>query len=333
MDASSHPSTNVDRNVMTSAAPFACAPLLKIIARGAKGARALSADETRTLFDAILAGRVSPAELGGVLIAYRIKGETPVELRAMLDAAHATFTPLVAPADAPPPVLLPSYNGARKQPNLTPLLALLLAREGIPVLVHGQHHSGVNRVGTQAIFAELGHHACGSAAEAEAALRARRVAYLPIAALSPALERLLEMRAPLGVRNSGHTVVKLLQPFAGPALRLVNYTHPEYRETLGEMFANATNSAAPGVLLARGTEGEPVADARRQTAIEGFSDGTYRLWQSAEEGATGTPPSLPAADAPATARWIEAVLAGDVPVPAPIARQVEVIRQALGMTG
>ena len=318
-------------SVMTSAAPFACAPLLKTIARGAKGARPLSADETRTLFDAILADRVAPAELGGVLIAYRIKGETPVELRAMLDAAHATFTPLTAPTDAPPPVLLPSYNGARKQPNLTPLLALLLARDGIPVLVHGQHHSGANRVGTQAIFAELGHAACRSASEAEAALQARRVAYLPIAALSPALERLLEMRAVLGVRNSGHTVVKLLQPFAGPALRLVNYTHPEYRETLSEMFADAANSPAPGVLLARGTEGEPVADARRQAAIDGFCDGAYRLWQSAEEGATSAPPALPAADAAVTARWIEAVLAGDVDVPAPIALQIEVIRQALGL--
>ncbi|WP_087689911.1 MULTISPECIES: DNA-binding protein YbiB [unclassified Pandoraea] len=318
---------------MTTAAPFACAPLLKTIARGAKGARPLSADETRTLFDAILADRVAPAELGGVLIAYRIKGETPVELRAMLDAAHATFTPLKAPGDAPPPVLLPSYNGARKQPNLTPLLALLLAREGIPVLVHGQHHSGANRVGTQAIFAALGHAACQSGAEAEAALRARRVAYLPIAALSPGLERLLEMRAALGVRNSGHTVVKLLQPFAGPALRLVNYTHPEYKETLGEMFADAANSPAPGVLLARGTEGEPVADARRQGAIDGFSDGVPRAWQAAEEGASGTPPALPAADAEATARWIEAVLAGDVTIPAPIARQVEVIRLALGVNG
>lgn len=315
---------------MTSTAPFACAPLLKTIARGAKGARALSADETRILFDAILSGRVAPAELGGVLIAYRIKGETPVELRAMLDAAHATFTPLIAPADAPPPVLLPSYNGARKQPNLTPLLALLLARKGIPVLVHGQHHSGANRVGTQAIFAELGHAACQSAGEAEAALRTHRVAYLPIAALSPALERLLEMRAALGVRNSGHTVVKLLQPFAGPALRLVNYTHPEYRETLSEMFADAANSPAPGVLLARGTEGEPVADARRQSAIDGFSDGAYQLWQSAEEGTTGVPPTLPPADAAATARWIEAVVAGEVAVPTPIARQIEVIRRALG---
>jgi anthranilate phosphoribosyltransferase len=34
-------------------------------------------------------------------------------------------------------VVLPSYNGARRLPVLTPLLALLLAREGLPVLLHG----------------------------------------------------------------------------------------------------------------------------------------------------------------------------------------------------
>jgi hypothetical protein len=40
---------------------------------------------------------------------------------------------------------------------------------------------------------------------------------------------------------------------------------------------------------------------------------------------------LPAADAAATARWIEAVLAGDAGIPGPIARQVGVIRGALGL--
>ena len=39
-----------------------------------------------------------------------------------------------------PTVVLPRYNGARKLPNLTALLALLLAQEGVPVLVHGPRH-------------------------------------------------------------------------------------------------------------------------------------------------------------------------------------------------
>ena len=44
---------------------------------------------------------------------------------------------LRAPSGRPLPVVIPSYNGARKQANLTPLLALLLSRLGLPVVVHG----------------------------------------------------------------------------------------------------------------------------------------------------------------------------------------------------
>ena len=65
----------------------------------------------------------------------RIKGETPEEMAGFLDAVHERLEML--PASARPLVVLPSYNGARKLPVLTPLLALLLARNGLPVLVHG----------------------------------------------------------------------------------------------------------------------------------------------------------------------------------------------------
>ena len=54
-----------------------------------------------------------------------------------LHGAHASFEPVHLPQAEFRPVSIPSYNGARKQPNLVPLLALLLAREGVPVLVHG----------------------------------------------------------------------------------------------------------------------------------------------------------------------------------------------------
>ena len=65
----------------------------------------------------------------------RIKGETPDELAGFLDAVQARMTRL--PASDRPVVVLPSYNGARRLPVLTPLLALMLARKGLPVLLHG----------------------------------------------------------------------------------------------------------------------------------------------------------------------------------------------------
>lgn len=63
----------------------------------------------------------------------RIKGETVEEMCGFLDAAGAWRFP----ATRRPMVVLPSYNGARKLPVLTPSLALLVAREGLPVLLHG----------------------------------------------------------------------------------------------------------------------------------------------------------------------------------------------------
>jgi hypothetical protein len=59
---------------------------------------------------------------------------------------------------------------------------------------------------------------------------------MPIELLAPELAHQLALRRILGVRNSTHTIVKILQPFAGPALRLVSYTHPEYLNMLSELL-------------------------------------------------------------------------------------------------
>ena len=308
------------------ASGFHCAPFIKEIGRGPHGARALSRDDVYALYTAMLEGRVSDVELGAVLIAYRLKGETPEELAAMLAAAHATLGLLATPPGDYRPVSIPSYNGARKQPNLTPLLALLLAREGVPTLVHGVT-TDPGRITSAEIFAELGIPFAQTHAEIDAALAQRRVAFAPIDALAPKMARLLALRRVLGVRNSTHTLVKILQPFAEPGLRLVNYTHPPYRDSLSALFREFPEAGAGGALLARGTEGEAVADTRRQVQIDWIHDGVCETLIDAERSSPDAPPvALPEArDAATTARWIADALDGRVPVPAAISRQVAVI--------
>jgi anthranilate phosphoribosyltransferase len=210
---------------------FPCARFIKEIGRGPNGARALTADDTRELYTAMLDGRVAELELGAVLLAYRVKGETADELAAMLAGAHASFEPVHLPHGAFRPVSIPTYNGARKQPNLVPLLALLLAREGVPVLVHGVTEDP-GRVTSAEIFTHLGIAHAQSLAEIEDGLAEHRLAFAPIDVLAPKLARLLALRRRMGVRNSTHTLVKILQPFAPAGLRLVNYTHPPYRDSL-----------------------------------------------------------------------------------------------------
>ncbi|WP_343662127.1 DNA-binding protein YbiB [Ralstonia sp.] len=307
--------------------PFPAARFIKEIGRGADGARALVKHDARALFSAMLEGRISDVQLGAILMAYRIKGETPEELDGMLEATHAHCRPLPAPdtPDRALPVVIPSYNGARRQPNLVPLLAKLLAREGVPVLVHGIRRFD-GRITTAALFEALGWPVCEHMDDARERLESDRLAYVPIDVLSPELASLLDKREIVGLRNSAHTVVKMLQPIGGhaphEALRLVSYTHPEYRDTLTDYFLRHPAN----VLLARGTEGEAVADARRGSAVEWLHDGSHETVIEAVEGSSDAPPELPAGtDVAATARWIEAVLDGKQPVPEPIAKQVRAI--------
>jgi anthranilate phosphoribosyltransferase len=183
------------------------------------------------------------------------------------------------------------------------------------------------RVTSAEIFACLGIKAAASHADIEQALSEHRLAFAPVEVLAPKLARLLALRRIMGVRNSTHTLIKILQPFAPASLRLVNYTHPAYRDSLAELFIGHPQAAAGGALLARGTEGEAVADTRRQVQIDWLHDGIVETLVTPERASGDEPPpELPAArDAATTARWIESVLKGEAPVPPTLARQVEEI--------
>ncbi|MCT6568561.1 hypothetical protein N4308_15290, partial [Staphylococcus aureus] len=78
-------------------------------------------------------------------------------------------------------------------PNLVPLLAKLLAREGVPVLVHGIRRFD-GRITTATLFESLGWPICENMDEARERLENDRLAYVPIDVLSPELATLLDKR-------------------------------------------------------------------------------------------------------------------------------------------
>ncbi len=286
---------------------------LKDIGRGRDGARALLREQAADLMGQVLDGTVSDLEIGAFCVAMRIKGETPQEMAGFLDAVHARLQRV--PGGTRRTVVLPSYNGARKLPVLTPLLALLLAREGAAVLVHGTA-TEAKRVPASDVLAALG----VPHLDAGAPLPQAGVGFLPTERLLPGLKRLLDVRRTVGLRNPAHSLVKLMNPVDGPALIVGSYTHPEYATSMAATFG-LTGAHA---LLLRGTEGEPVADPRRTPRMEVFRDGQTLCVQPAQEGSLASLPDLPTRiDAEATAGYIRQVLAGARPVPAPIARQVE----------
>jgi anthranilate phosphoribosyltransferase len=295
---------------------------LKEIGRGKQGARPLDRAQAADLFGQLLDGRVSDLEVGAFCLAMRIKGETADEMAGFLDATHARLQRV--PAGAAPVVVLPSYNGARRLPVLTPLLALLLARRGAAVLIHGTATES-NRVFVTEVLAPLGIRAQGEVAP----IAAGTAVYLPTEVLHPGLKRLLDVRRVVGLRNSAHSLVKLMNPCDGPAVLVGSYTHPEYAASMAAVHQRMGATA----LLLRGTEGEAVADARRLPQMEGFVRGERVVL---EEGRRGTLTDLPGwptgTDPDTTARYIDALMRGEQPVPESIALQVEHILRLAAAT-
>lgn len=304
-------------------------PVLKEVGRGAAGARSLDRDAAQRLMQAMLERQVPELELGALLLALRMKGETLQELSGFLDAANARCLRLRSDR---PVVLIPSYNGARRVPNLTPLLAMELARAGPRVLVHGcvrERGTGTPRVSSAEIFHDLGLPRAVSQADIHAAWARREPAFIALDALCPDLQALLDLRGRLGLRNAGHSIAKMLLPFADTrCLRLINTTHPEFAEL---MLQWARQEGADAMLL-RGTEGEPAADPRRMPRIETLLGG--QTWPQAcvpaQDGVVTELPLLPRErDAATTAVYIQSVLAGERPAPVPLQRQVQAIVKAV----
>ena len=285
---------------------------IKIIGRGKDGARALPREQAADLLGQVLDGAASDLEIGAFCLAMRIKGETPEEMAGFLDALHQRIALL--PDSGGATIVLPSYNGARKLPLLTPLLALLLAREGLAVLIHGTP-TETSRIFISEVLSALDIHALTAIKN----IAKGEVAFASTELLCPALKRLLDVRRVVGLRNPAHSLVKLMNPVAGKSLVVSSYTHPEYALSMAATFELVGANA----MLLRGTEGEGVADARRSPQMQGFIKGQRVLL---DEGVKGTLPSVPdlpkATDAASTAGYIQSVLAGTSPVPPSISQQV-----------
>ncbi len=279
----------------------------------------------RRVFEEVFAGRLGDLELGALLATLRMRGESPVVLRAALDALTPWLRPVEVNADCPV-VAIPSYGRARSSANLLPLLACLLADEGVQVVVHAAERDDRGG-GTVDVWRAMGLDPIGAGMRAQAAIARGIPALVPVSELSPPLARLLDLRARLGLRNIGHTLANLLNPTDSPAcLQLALTAATGFSTPVHRHFQDSGRSA----LVTRGAEGEAVAGTRGSARIDWIHGGRIEVLVPASNSVPLDAPQLPPArDAAATARWIQSVLAGERPVPPSIERQVAAVFRAL----
>ncbi|MDQ6979607.1 MAG: anthranilate phosphoribosyltransferase [Mariprofundaceae bacterium] len=238
------------------------ASLIARVARGKHGAQDLSLDEARTVWRSLLADDADPMQLGAFLIAERMKGETAEELAGFVLAAQDYVSGYHQQSQRNGWVDLPCYAGKRRAVPAHLLAAVQLARQGVPMVVHGVEHIAERSSAWQCLQA-VGVQRAYSVAEAAEVVESQRIVYCDLADLCPPMMYIYGLRQRLGVRTFANSVARLLNPLhcAG---QLNGVFHTPYVERM--VTANQHLGQARSMVF-MGAEGEPELYADRQKRL------------------------------------------------------------------
>lgn len=298
--------------------PFAA--FLRTVARGPTLSRPLRADEAEAAMGMILDGAVEPLQLGAFLLVLRFRGETAEELAGFVRAARARIDPGRADGAAAD-LDWPSYADDHKQLPYFLLAALLLARNGHRVLVHGL--AGAGPATTRRGLAALGLAPARSAAEAAERVAATNLAYLPVEAALPPLAGLLTLKPVLGLRTFANTLARGLNPFGAPC-QIQGVFHPAYLE-LHRATQRLLGQPRAAVFKGGGGEGQRNPDKPCRALAP---DGGETPWPALTPGS-----GYPWRDEPLDPRRLAALWTGAVADPAPVAAVAGTAAVALRLLG
>jgi anthranilate phosphoribosyltransferase len=205
------------------------ASYLGAIGRGPGRSRPLTAEEAEDAFRIVLDGEADPMQVGALLLLMRFRGESAPELAGLVRAARAYIH---APGIGSGIVDLdwPTYAAGRSRGAPWFLLsALLVARAGYKVALHGHDSAFLEGVGSEIGARELDIPVCTSLSDTQAALAEGGIVFLPLQQIAPELHRLIGLRSILGLRSPVNSLVRLLNPL-GASASLVGVFHPSYRD-------------------------------------------------------------------------------------------------------
>jgi len=239
------------------------------LGRGPSKSRNLTREEAAKAMGLILEG-AEPEAVGALLMLMRYRGETAAEIAGFVDAMRARLTGW---STLPTALDWPSYAAGRSRGHPWFLLsALLVARAGYPVLLHGWNSHQNPIADVRGALERLGIKQVRTPSEALAHLEHRGISYVPVEALNPALLRLLKLRDVLGLRSPVNTSLRALNPAAAKA-SVQGVFHPSYR-TLAQDSASLLGQDRLCVI--KGGGGEFERNPTKDTVL-------YRLQSGAME--------------------------------------------------
>jgi anthranilate phosphoribosyltransferase len=249
--------------------------LLKKVGSGPHTGKELSRTEAAEALALIWDGSATPAQVGAFLIAHRIRRPTGTELAGFLDTYRAQLPQLQGTALPRPAVVFGyPYDGRSRTAPLGPLLALLLAAAGQPVVLHGSGRVATkNGVPLVELWDSLGVNWRGhSLPELEHCLGTIGIAQMQQPDHLPAAEQVNVYREELGKRPPLATTELMLCPLADCGWLVSGFVHPPTEGMIREALALQGQSR---FLTVKGLEGSPELPRDRAAIVGREQDGQW----------------------------------------------------------
>jgi anthranilate phosphoribosyltransferase len=279
------------------------APLLEKLQRH----DALTTDEAAAAMAAIMRGEVTPAQIAGLLMALRSKGERPQELVGLARAMRAAAVPLPATfAD----VFDTCGTGGDNlgTVNVSSMAAVVVAACGVRVAKHG-NRSVSSRSGSADVFEALGVNVAATPAVVARCLGEVGLAFLFAPTFHPSMRHAAPVRRELGVRTAFNLLGPLTNP-AGTTRQLVGVPRPELTELVARSLGLLGSAH---VWVVHAADGLDELSTTGYTKVSECRDGllrTFFVHPSAFGLAKGSIDDLRGGDAVDNARIARAVFDG-----------------------
>ena len=233
----------------------------------------LAVEEMSGVVDEIMSGSATPAQVGGFLVALRMKGERIEQVTGAARSMrrHATFV------DAGPgPVIDTCGTGGDGADtfNISTTAAFVAAGAGVTVAKHG-NRSVSSKCGSADVLAALGFNLEADAAVMEQSIRENGIGFLFAQKMHPSMKNVAPIRRELGVRTLFNMLGPLTNP-AGAGGQLLGVFSP----VLTEMFAGVLKElGCRRAMVVYGNDGLDEITCTTSTRVSELRDGVIRTYE------------------------------------------------------
>ncbi len=280
--------------------------LKALIARAGDG-HALTRDQAQQAFEIMMSGDATPSQMGGLLMALRVRGETVPEIIGAATAMRAKMAAIAAPPDAID--TCGTGGDAKGTLNVSSASAFVVAACGVPVAKHG-NRSLSSRSGAADVLTALGVNTEAEFPALERALAEAGTCFLMAPRHHSAMRHVMPTRVELGTR----TLFNLLGPLCNPGRvkkQIMGVFAPEWIEPLAQVLKGLGHQAA---WLVYGEGGYDEMTTTGTNYVAQLKDGAVTCFEITPEDAglpRGKAEDLLGGDGPENAKALRALLQGE----------------------